>query len=239
MRIKSYHLASIIMVFLFSSIALTSALGLWKTSNDKVPATYKDGDFAGQNDPDDIRGSYSFEDIYNAFDVPLEDLGKAFGIQEPEGYASFQCKDLENLYASLAAEGKEVGTSSVKYFVALYKGLPYNADHDTYLPRPAVEILKSKNILTAEQIAEIEKYIVELPASASIPAMESSIVIIIKGNTTFKDLLDLGVTEEGIEKAIKDKMPDSRTIIKDYAGSKAIEFSTIKAELQKLADDYK
>lgn len=247
MRIKSLQLTIIILILIFGSVAVTSALGIWKTTNDKVPMTYKEGTFAGQYNPADIRGSYTFDDIFNNFKVPIEDLGKAFGVRDPSKYANFQCKELETLYAGLAAEGKEVGTGSVRYFVALYKGLPITGAEETYLPKTAVEILKVKANLTAEQVEIIEKYSVELPnvttSSSSSPAFEKTSEVgaekTIKGITTFKDLLDWGLPKEDIEKAINDKLPDSEKTIKDYAGAKGIEFSTIKGALEKLLDEKK
>ncbi|MGE4284267.1 MAG: hypothetical protein AB7G87_11175 [Clostridia bacterium] len=245
MKLKSLHIMVIIFAFIFGGITLTSALGFWKTTNDKVPAAYKDGKFAGQYDPADIRGSYTFADIFNTFDVPVEDLAKAFNVKDPDRYASFQCKELETLYSSLAAEGKEVGTGSVRYFVALYKGLPIDAGEGTYLPKPAVEILKAKAALTEEQLKSIEKYSVSLPevpaaSSAAISSSENaSSEMIIKGNTTFKDLMDWGIKKEEIEKIINDKIPDSAKTIRDYASTKAVEFSTLKEPLQKLVDDTK
>ena len=102
------------------------------------------------------------------------------------------------MYALLAAEGKEVGTGSVRYFVALYKGLPIEVEEDTYLPKTAVEILKAKARLTEEQIKSIEKYSVALPevsaafsVSASSPE-NATADRIIKGNTTFKGFDGLG-----------------------------------------------
>ena len=245
MKLKSIHVAVITLVFIFDGIALTSLLGMWKTTNDKIPAKYKDGEFAGQYNPADIRGSYTFDDISNAFEIPIEDLGKAFGVEDPAKYASFQCKELESMYALLAAEGKEVGTGSVRYFVALYKGLPIEVEEDTYLPKTAVEILKAKARLTEEQIKSIEKYSVALPevsaafsVSASSPE-NATADRIIKGNTTFKDLMDWGVKKEAIEKIINDKIPDPGKTIKDYSSAKGLEFSTLKEPLQKLVDTVK
>lgn len=241
MKLESKYLALITLIFVLGSVALTSMMGLWKTTNDKVPAKYKDGDFSGQYDPADIRGSYTFGDIYNAFGIPVEDLGRAFGVADPAEYESFQCKELETLYTSLAAEGKEVGTGSVRYFVALYKGLPIVTEEDTYLPKTAVEILKSRTELTSEQINYIEKYSVDLPKE-TIPAAwpdkkETSVVDnTIKGNTTFQELMDWGVLVEDIEKVINDELVDPKTIIKDYASAKGVEFSTLRVPLQELAD---
>jgi len=242
MKIKSQHMAIIIILFIFGSVGITSTLGLWKTTNDKVPTTYRDGEFAGQYNPLDIKGSYTFADIFNTFEVPVEDLSKAFGITDPSRYSTFQCKELEALYGFLAAEGKEVGTGSVRYFVALYKGLPFDAEEGTYLPKTAVDILKSKSKLTTEQIKNIEKYSVDLPviSSVSTTAPKSTEVSAsekaVKSSTTFKELLDWGVKREDIEKVINDKMPDSSKVVKDYTSTKGIEFSTIKDPLQKLVD---
>ena len=242
MKLKSLHLAVITMVVIFGGIFCAYILGLWKTTNDKVPEVYKDGEFEGQYNPADIRGSYTFEDIYKAFDIPLEDLATAFGVTDPARFASFQCKELEALYTSLAAEGKEIGTGSVRYFVALYKGLPIEIEEESYLPKNAVEVLKAKAGLTEEQIESIEKYSVPLPELSTVSSVSSDSAEkseterIVKGSTTFKDLLNWGVKKEEIEKAINDKLPDSDETIKDYASSKAIEFSSLKKPLQKLVD---
>lgn len=245
MKLKSLHVAVITLIVIFGGIALTSMLGLWKTTTDKLPATYKGGEFAGQYDPADIRGSYTLEDISNAFEIPIEDLGIAFGVQDPAEFASFKCNELETIYASLAAEGKEVGLGSVRYFVALYKGLPLQVEAVTYLPKPAVEILKGKAILTEEQIISIEKYTVVLPklsteASVSVSAPEQGATDkVIKGSTTFKELLDWGVQKVAIQEILNDEFPDSEKLIKDYASAKGLEFSTLKEPLQKLVDSVK
>lgn len=242
MKLKSLHVTAITILLIFGGIALTSALGLWKTTNDKVPATYKDGLFVGQYDPADIRGSYTFDDIFNAFEIPIEDLGKAFGVQDPAKLASFQCKELESIYAPLAAEGTEVGSDSVRYFVALYKGLPFKVEEGTYLPKPAVEVLKEKASLTEVQLKSIEKYSVVLPvlseaASVSATLPEKTVTErVIKGSTTFQELIDWGVTKEAIEKIINNKLPDGGKTVKDYATAKGIEFSTLKEPLQQLVD---
>lgn len=156
MKIKSGHLAILIVILIFGSVGITSALDLWKTKNDKSPAEYTQGEFAGQADPADIRGSYSFADISKSFGIPIEDLGKAFGVKDPSDYAAFKCKDLESIYADLKAQGKEVGTPSVRYFVALYKDLPITLAEEPYLPQTAIEILKEKASLTPEEIRKLE-----------------------------------------------------------------------------------
>lgn len=246
MNLRSTHLAIIIFVFLFGGIALTSVTGYWQTTSSKIPATYKDGEFAGESDPADIRGSYTFGDISTSFDIPLEDLGQAFGV-DPERYTTFECKELESIYASLKEEGKEVGTASVRYFVALYKGLPFNLTESIYLPEHAVDILKEKASLTEAEMLSLEKITISLPeVNASDPALpvdqelelehETTSDNTIKGITTFQELLNWGVLKEDIEKILNDKMPSPQKNIKDYATEKGIEFSELKEKLQELVD---
>ncbi|NTV90024.1 MAG: hypothetical protein HGA22_06640, partial [Clostridiales bacterium] len=196
---------------------------------------------------------------------PVDDLGKAFNIGDPSTYAQFQCKQLEALYASLAADGKEIGTDSIRYFVGLYTGLPVVRGENTYLPKTAVDILKSTATLTEEQINTLEEFSVDLSqvteadttveTSTTAEAYATAAVIeapaesastedastdkTVKGSTTFKNLLDWGVTKEDIELILGEKMPDPDKIIKDYATSKEIEFSTLKEPLQTLADKTK
>ncbi len=258
MRIKSIHLAIIVLVMVFGSVALTSALGIWRTTNEKVPAAFKSGEFAGQYDPADIRGSYTLDDIFNAFEIPLADLGVAFGVEDPADYASFEIKELETIYAGLAAQGKEIGTNSVRYFVALYKGLPFEATEGTFLPKAAVEILKAKAPLTDEQKEALDKISVELttetPSTAEQPAdvptppavdspsetgTDTSSAVTtntIKGSTTFGELLTWGVSQEAVEQILQDRMPAQETLIKDYASAMGIEFSILKEQLQSLVE---
>lgn len=246
MKVKSSTLSIVILVVIFGGIAITSSLGLYKTQNEKVPNTIKTGEFAGKYDPADIRGSYTFSDIEESFGIPLDDLGVAFGVKTPEEYADFQCKDLETLYSQLAEQGMEVGTGSVRYFVALYRGLPFEVEEGTYLPKTAVDILKKKATLTSEQISFIEQYSLDLPANepsspetSNPPEEDSSSEKIIKGNTTFKDLLDWGVTKEDIEKILTTSVSNTNDVIKDFVSAQGIEFGEIKGELQTLVDKIK
>ncbi|KUO58296.1 MAG: hypothetical protein APF84_05545 [Gracilibacter sp. BRH_c7a] len=252
MNLKSTHLAIIIFVFIFGGIGLTSVTGYWQTTNTKIPAAYQDGEFAGQYDPADIRGSYTFGDISTSFEIPLKDLGQAFGV-DPQRYASFECKELESIYAPLKEEGKEVGTASVRYFVALYKGLPISLSESTYLPIQAVDILKEKASLSEAEILSLEKIAVSLPDSEVLtdpsvtegqqeqestetisPDSHDTTSIAIKGITTFQELLDWGVKIEDIEKILNEEMPSPQKSIKDYAAEKGIEFSGLKESLQGL-----
>ena len=86
-------------------------------------------------------------------------MAKAFGLANDIDPSLFKCKNLETLYADME---KEIGTGSVRRFVALYKGLPYKSSEETYLPDRAVEILKDKSQLSKEHIEYIDSHSVNI-----------------------------------------------------------------------------
>lgn len=161
MRIRTNVLGLIVVVVIFGGVFISSAVGLWNTTNTKVAAQINSGKYAGASDPADIRGSYSFADINRNFDVPIDDLAKAFGVKD--NAAEFKCKDLETLYSGLAeTEGIEMGTDAVKLFVARYTQLPYEPEEDTVIPTSALEILKEIGVLDDEQLEYLEKHSIDL-----------------------------------------------------------------------------
>ena len=154
-------------------IVLSMFLGLWKTDSTKVPrkleaagqgTTQGQGAAKGDNqnqvqyDPMDIRGSYTFSEISNLFKIPVSDLASAFNVKE--NAESFAVKDLEKIYAGASGE---IGTGSVRLFVALYVKVPVDLTADTYLPEAAIQLLKAKGTMSAEQTAYVEKHAVKLP----------------------------------------------------------------------------
>ncbi len=238
MKIKSAVLGIVIVIVLFGGIVTTMAFNMWQTESAKIPARYASGEYAGKYDPSDIRGSYSFQDIYNAFDIPVEVLGKAFGISHTDHLAAFKNKELENIYAELAAQGKEIGTGSVRLFVALYVGLPIDLEEDTYLPQPAVAILNERGHLTGEQSAFIRQHAVDLSSitykrDSTASEEHNEDEKIVKGNTTFGELLEWGTSKEAIEKILDTKMPAAPGMtVRDFCQEKGISFSTVKEQLQ-------
>lgn len=155
--VSTAAMSAVVLVVIFGSVMISSALGLWRTTSSKVPDVYDTGTTV-EYDPADIRGSYTFGEIEAAFGVPAEDLGRAFGLKDTDDAASFRCKELETLYSALAAQGTEIGTDSVRHFVALYKGLPFTLVDTTYLPAPAVEMLKEKADLSEDQLRFLDTH---------------------------------------------------------------------------------
>ena len=274
MRITPRWMAVFVVTILFGGILLSNALGEWTTKSTKEPLTFTEGEFAGEYNPADIRGSYTFGDISELFDIPLEDLAVAFRVSEPD-VAAVSLKTLEERFVDL---GVDLGTSSVRLFVALYKGLPFDlSGEDTYLLPEATELLKQKASLSPEQLAYLESHTVvegeaaqlETPATQEMtqPAEvtpESTAALTptggggtpgggsgtpdpehtpeadkVGGKTTFQNLLDWGVKQEEIEKAIGQPLPAANLLIKDWATSQGVTFSTLKDQLQALVDAVK
>lgn len=241
MKIKIRHIAPIILVVFVVGIAGTIALNMWSSELVKEPAKYTSGDFEGQNNPSDIRGSYTFADINRTFNVPVEDLAKAFGFKDAENPEMIKAKDVEGTYGVLEGGG-ELGTDSIRMFVAYYLGLPFTAVEDNRLPRPAVSILRSTGKITEEQLEFLEGITVDLSSltqSAETPAdlvseHEQETEFAIKGKTTFKELLDFGITEEEIETILGMPMGRSGEVVRDYVADKGLEFSEYKVKFEEL-----
>jgi len=237
MKIKSNVLGALVVVFVFGGVYLSSALNLWNTESSKIPVTITTGEFAGEYNPDDIRGSYSFSDINNLFDIPIETLEKAFVLPEGADASNFKNKDLEDLYENLDVE---IGNSSVKLFVALYKGLPYEITEDTYLPTQAVKILEERANLPKDKLDYLNNHSIEIK-NTSMPInsdkeYESTEDNTVKGNTTFKELMNLGLTKDNIESLIGREISHTNITIKDFCLENEIDFSKTKYVLQNEVD---
>ena len=270
MRITPRWMAVFIVTVLFGGILLSIALGEWTTKSTKEPLTFAEGEFAGEYNPADIRGSYTFGDISRLFEIPLEDLAVAFRISEAD-VAAVSLKTLEEKFVDL---GVDLGTSSVRLFVALYKGLPFDlSGEDTFLLQEAAGLLKQKASLTPEQLAYLESHTVDETTGLATPAIqvatqpsdvtpESTPALTptggagnqgggtgtpdpehtpeankVGGKTTFQNLLDWGVKQEDIEKVIGQDLPAVNLLIKDWATSQGLTFSSLKDQLQALVDE--
>ena len=248
MKLSSKPLALAILIILFGGIMATTAMNWWQTESSKVPAVYTEGDLAGEYNPADIRGSYTFGEVSELFDIPLADLGAAFQIPTGTDTASFELKTLETLYADLP---QEIGTASVRLFTALFKGLPYDLSEDTYLLPQAVEILQRQGQLSTEQQEYLANHIVGKTVDEAVqPAVAATTIPnatpqtsseqptdrTVKGSTTFQDLLDWGVSQSEIESILGESMPAAETVIKNYYTDKGLEFSAAKTSFQTAVD---
>ncbi|MCM1990819.1 hypothetical protein [Oceanirhabdus seepicola] len=241
MKLNSKTIGIILIVILFGGISLSKGLNIWHTESTKVPVVFKEGEFEGEYNPADIRGSYTFEDINNAFQISPEELAKAFGLNNIGEASLIKVKDLEDLYGGLEGD-KEIGTASVRYFVALYKNLPYEMVEEIYLPKSAVEMLKTEKKISQEQKEYLNEHTVDISNikdqnEISEKDSEDNDEKFIKGKTTFEEVIDWGVSKESLEEIINGKIYDEAVVIRDYCMENGAEFSQIKEAIQKKIDD--
>jgi len=240
MKIKAMTMGIIIFFIIFGGIAATLAVDLWSTKSDKIPAKIKEGEFSGSYNPADIRGSYTFAEVADLFEIDLQILYKAFDIPEDTIGTEIQSKDLEALYAE---SGAEIGNGSFQIFVALYKNLPIDLD-ETYLPKQAVELIFQKNNnLSKEQKDYLSTHSIDImgASTSETSASDKSTIVTasnteekesaVNGTATFQKVLDAGVTKEEIVKILNAPMPPLNQTVKDYCIEVGLSFSNIKEQL--------
>lgn len=158
MKLKPQATVALSALIVILGILGSAALGWWQTESDKTPQKL-DIEIADSGDgvvydPADIRGSYTLGEISTLFVIPLPELAEAFGVDKARA-EGFKVKELETIYTD---KDSEVGTSSVRLFVAWYKGLPFERKEDSFLPEKAVLLLREKASLTAEQEAYLDSH---------------------------------------------------------------------------------
>lgn len=164
MRIGIKQLAVAVILFMLVGIYSASWMGLWSTTNSKTPAKYEAGsEAAGQYRPDDIRGSHTFGEVAELYGVDVEVLRKAFEIPSDVDMKVYQLKNLETVYADSPIE---IGTGSVRTFVALYQDLPYELTEEALPLGAAMMLLEHDNGLSDEEKVYLEA-IVGGPAQAA------------------------------------------------------------------------
>jgi len=246
MKLKTVYIGLIFTLLLFLGIGSADALGLWKTESSKVPVKIQQGDFAGAYDPGDIRGSFSLGDISETFDIPVEVLAKAFAISS-EDPSNFLLKELESLYEGTAIE---IGTGSVRQFVAYYTSLPYESDDG--FPSTAVQVLKDEGLWTEQMASQLDGRIIDqvssLSTSESVVTLDETVVKVdqdeatdeeheastsINGNTTVADAIALGLTLSIIEETLGVEVDNQQITIRDLCTNNSLAFSAMKDALNK------
>ena len=237
MRVHAKTAALILPLFFLLGIGITMISGYWRTESSKEPARYTAGALAGEYNPADIRGSYSFSDLEKAFGIPVETLAKAFGFTGNENPGDILIKSFEEVYGIV--DGREIGTDSMRFFISLYLDRPYTPEEDTALPQPAYNILKKESSLSEETLAALEEKIVSLEnvrLIETLTAEEPEVLMEIKGKTTFAELLDWGLSREQIEEALGMPMGQTSLSVRDYCMDQGVEFAEIKSALQEMLD---
>ena len=263
MEIRSKTLGTIIVIVIFGGIFGASVLGLWKTESVRNPNSVQRnqliGETSGENVgtgtllPADIRGNHRFGEISEIFDIPLEILSLAFALPPDVDPVTFNNQNFDSIYPKFEGE-QEIGNGSVKWFVALYTGLPFEFEDEeeaTYLLRPAVDILKSQADLTSDQIDYLDAHVIEiefeipdsytteleLQSSAEEKTELKQDEKVVVRKTTFADLLEWGVPAENIETIIGGEIPNQLMLVYDYCIENGISFGVIKIDLQVEVDE--
>lgn len=234
MKLRPIHLGILVLAVLFGGIYASDVLGIWRTESSKVPVKIQEGEFAGASDPADIRGSYTFGDIAQSYPISVDVLAEAFQVDEdPE---AFQLKLLEEMYPS---EGEvEMGTSSVRFFVARYTGLPYEATGEEALFPRAVDMLKEEDKITEEEAREIPLFSDEFsPETVELEEApeEEPVEPLVNGNTTVADLFASGLKEEEII-AVIGTFESKGEKVRDVCQKNGIQFSTVKTVLIEMME---
>ncbi len=238
MKLKSRHVAVLALAVFVIGIGGTMVFNLWRTETERMPTKLNSGEHEGEYNPSDIRGSYTFSEISDIFEIPLEDLRKAFGLESVENVAEFECQELKELYPE--PEEGEIGTDSAKLFVALYTGLPHTPEETTLLPTPALSVLVER--LSPEELQEVEKIIINMSAltrqsSQKTVAQGADVQDRgVRGNTTFGELQEWKLSKEEIEEVLGIPMGSPGVSVRNHCAEYEMDFGEVKAELQVLVD---
>ncbi len=153
MKVKPIVIVVIVIAIVVGGILLSMALGAWTTEEKKEPAKNADGSYIAS----DIRGSYTFGNVSQYYNIPLDSLASAFGV-DPANAESFRVSDVSTLFGGEDAD-VEIGTGAVKLFVAFYLGQETDlGDSSTMLPAAAVQVLRMEGKPTEQQIAYMEMH---------------------------------------------------------------------------------
>lgn len=241
MKLSNIMIAAVVVVAFAGGVLGAQIAGVWQTESSKIPATYAEGEFAGEYNPADIRGSYSFGDIEKAFDVPVSSLAEAYGAGDLENPAAVLVKSLEEGYEGVH-DSLEIGTDSVRLFVARYLDRPITVADTTGIPDTAIPILQQRGTVDEELLARVVVLPGDLlPLVGTLPEAEDtpeeSEERTVKGMTTIGELLIWGVPEAEIEQLFGGDIGPGNTVLRDFAAEQGVEFSSIKTQLQALVDE--
>lgn len=255
MNVNARVLAIIVPLTIIIGIALGSATGWWQTESSKEPARFTDGEFAGEVNPADIRGSYSLNDVSSAFGIPVDTLARAFVLSEEPEPGETLIKEFDERFGILpGVHGGEweIGTDAMRLFVARYRGLPYEPETDTGMLPVAVDLVADAGTVSDESLTDLRARAVQPPETIGVVPDAADVAdadvsgesgiepdgeeTLVKGNTTFGELLAWGVAEEGISAILGGEMGARGESVRTWAVEQGREFSEIKEALQELVN---
>ncbi len=143
-RVKPWMMALLVVAVVFGTIGVANALGAYAAQGGNGGGEGGGGPAlpSGGALPADIKGSMTIGAVADGFGIPVEDLAAAFHL--PSGSAAeMKVKDVGGLGLG-GDSGLDVSVSSVRWFVALYVGKPYEPEESAGLTPEAASILLAK-----------------------------------------------------------------------------------------------
>ncbi len=210
------------------------------------PLRYQEGPFEGMPIPEDIKGSYTLAQTAELHNIPLPVISEAFMVPV-ELLAYVRNSNLKDLYSSLISLDKELGNGSVKMFVSMYNGIPFEAHEPTWLLESGATILKKSGKLTTEDFRYIDAHTVYLSEIVPVDwtgfqyeeknhdSTTDNGTLAIKSKTTFREVLDAGISAEQVMEILgTTELPDPDELIRSYCVLNKLQFSFVKEELLRL-----
>ncbi len=152
MKVKPQIVIAIVLVILAAGVGYAAFSGAWATNSSNGNGT---GDGDGTGEGNGIRGSSTFAQISSEYGIPEEDMLDAFGITDQDT-DTVTPGSLTDIYPD-----QEIGTGSVRLFVAFYLGEEYDLTGDANLLEQGVQMLVDKGTLTIEQQQYLELHTVQ------------------------------------------------------------------------------
>jgi hypothetical protein len=145
MRVKPWMMALLVVAVVFGTIGVADALGVYAVRGGNGGGSGEGGGGPALPSgalPADIKGSMTLGAVADGFGIPIADLAAAFHL--PAGSAAgTKAKDVGGLGLG-GDSGFEISVSSVRWFVALYVGKPYEPEESAGLTPEAAAILLAK-----------------------------------------------------------------------------------------------
>ncbi|MDW7669909.1 MAG: hypothetical protein SCJ93_13885 [Bacillota bacterium] len=242
MKLNNMILSIAIAAIFIVGIMISDYLGYWQTESLKIPQKISEGEFEGYSNPADIRGSYSLEDISKSFEIDVETLSKAYNLTDIiDNPSSFRVNQLEEYY--VFDEDIEIGTGSVRYFVSLYTGIPYESD-DNVLPITALNILKEEDKITEELYNELKEISIDISKYLNTENIVSNEIneedsneeeeYVIKSTTTVLEVVRWGISIEELKDLIGVTKISEDDVIRDVCLDNGLSFSEVKEKISAL-----
>lgn len=233
MKFKLYLIPVLILAIIFGGIGLANVAGWWQPYAKRTSDSFSGGgdvlNDINISDPYDIRSSYTFEDVERNFDMSVELLAEAFPVADKD-FETIMLQDIEIYYEKFNFP-YHIGNGSFKYFIALYKNLPFNGKEP--LPDTAVYILERDGKIVPGSIIGLKTDKVYDGEELNIEVDEGEFSI--SGDTTVKEALEHGISLEDLE-ALIGKVDDENSMIKEVIEKNGFIFGKLKDSLNELAN---